>query len=243
MNADSLALRFASRTAGFDFAVERIFVSMVGNAPFNRDTIQDIARAEISFKDSEGKTQKDVAMNVTGHKSSQPLTHAQEQQGKTRETVVTISVPKGSERDAMRAITAVAKKHKLKAEKLSSMRNPQTQQGKPKGHGRSKSILLASDLAEAWQSKQGAVTVTDKHVDEVAKMTARNDHLGAYLQISKLIKDTVLIKGFEALDTLMGIFKTNAEFKKAEDKLYERLKYTMKQKLDSETYDKLYGAT
>lgn len=247
LSADTLAFRYASRTAGYDFGTERIFVSMVGNAPFNRDTIRDIEHAEISFKDSDGNKQRDIALKVSGHKSSQPLTHAQEQQGQTREVIVTITVPKGAAKDAMRAITAVAKKHKLKAERINSMRNPETQQGKAKGRGRSRGLLLASSvaLAEAWREREaGSKTVSDKDVVEVAKMTDRNDSLGAYHYIaSKVLKDKTLTDVFEAMQTLQRVLKDTSGFRGALQKMYERLKYVMKQKLDDESYQKLYGAT
>jgi len=165
--------------AGYSYAVEKMFVSFVGNAPFNRDTIRAIEYTPIKFHDDEGEQQENTAIDVTSHKSSGPLSHALEQKGKEREVIVTLSIPKGSSREAYKAIQGIGKKFKLKTEKLSRYRKPETQQGKPPSRGRKKPFpFRGSDMTDLHRAAiklayENPGEIREKLMPVLARVTQR----------------------------------------------------------------------
>ena len=108
--------------------VDRGYFSFVGNkTPFNKDTWDDIEHLPITFKDDDGQTHEDEqAIRFLGNKHSAPLTHGQEQAGMTRETIVYLAFPKGTDKSVLAALQKYGKSKGWRVERLSTHRDPQT---------------------------------------------------------------------------------------------------------------------
>ena len=86
-----------SRAAGYSYEVKEMSVLLQEGRrmaqPFNVGMIQDINKQRLDIT-AEG-VETSAALNVAGHQSSGPLTHAQEKAGMRREVRVDIQYPVG----------------------------------------------------------------------------------------------------------------------------------------------------
>ncbi len=95
---ERLSSHTASKTAGFSYALAPLTLSFVEKktgVPFNRDTMDRIMQTYLPVKSSDGEG--DAAPRIVGHRGSGSLTRLEEQEGKRRETIVDLTVPKGYE--------------------------------------------------------------------------------------------------------------------------------------------------
>jgi hypothetical protein len=158
------------KAAGFSFAERTAYFSFVGNkAPFNMDVIQEIHDLEIDFVDDEGEKHEDnTVVHVAGRpQSSPPLTHSQEMQGMTRETVVQVRFPEGSLKEVNQAMTNLGKRLKFEVTLLPKFREPQTIQGPAAKQPNKKPFpFRASDGSEAMLGEQWARLNSHHAVDD-----------------------------------------------------------------------------
>lgn len=93
------------------------------------------------------------------------------------------------------------------------------------------------DLSEAATDK------FDKEVKRISLMTDANNHIGAYIAGSKLIKDKKLENAFMAIATLQSIEGSlSSDLNRVRHSYYERMKKVAQKKLKPEEYKKFYGA-
>lgn len=133
---------FGYRSAGFSVELEDAWYAFVGNAAFNKDTIEAINRVnDIPFTDDEGTLHDEggSALKVMRNEYSGPLTYAQEKAGQVRETVVQVRFVKGMDKKKiLKALQDIGKKFKLKVEPMTGYKKPAT---------RGKKAAEMSDLA------------------------------------------------------------------------------------------------
>lgn len=162
--ADTIKVKTA-KTAGFSFAEEKAYFLFYGKGPFNRDVTEALHYEAFPFKDDEGKSHTDVAMKIDSHKSSGIVTRADEMQGLTAETLVSLSIPEGSEAGAFKAAQKVARKHNLEVEKSTAGYTPKhrkTERPKSKGKAfpfRASSYRSGDGMTLAQELRQLAVKV------------------------------------------------------------------------------------
>ena len=94
-------------------------------------------------------------------------------------------------------------------------------------------IKLKNILTEAKELPQ-------KEIDFIAKLTDRNNHNSARLQLSQLMRNRRLEKGYQAIATLANMFNQMNELMKAREKL-DKMLFTQAKKMYS-NYDDIYGA-
>lgn len=112
---------------GYSHAIEHGIIAIWGPKPYNIDVQNAILHnASFDFKDDEGKDRKGGNIDIKSHKNSSPLTYQQEKSGQIRETVMSITFPKGSKNAAIKAIKSALKPFNLNAEYLPEWREPQT---------------------------------------------------------------------------------------------------------------------
>ena len=94
-------------------------------------------------------------------------------------------------------------------------------------------IKLKNILTEAKELPQ-------KEIDFIAKLTDQNNHNAARLQLSQLMRNRNLEKGYRAIQTLANMFNQMNELKKAREKL-DKMLFTQAKRMYS-NYDDIYGA-
>ena len=94
-------------------------------------------------------------------------------------------------------------------------------------------IKLKNILTEAKELPQ-------KEIDFIAKLTDQNNHNSARLQLSQLMRNRRLEKGYRAIETLANKFNQMNELKKAREKL-DKILFKQAKRMYS-NYDDIYGA-
>ena len=94
-------------------------------------------------------------------------------------------------------------------------------------------IKLKNILTEAKELPQ-------KEIDFIAKLTDQNNHNSARLQLSQLMRNRRLEKGYRAIQTLANMFNQMNELKKAREKL-DKILFKQAKRMYS-NYDDIYGA-
>ena len=94
-------------------------------------------------------------------------------------------------------------------------------------------IKLQDILTEAKELPQ-------KEIDFIAKLTDQNNHNSARLQLSQLMRNRRLEKGYRAIETLANMFNQMNELKKAREKL-DKILFKQAKRMYS-NYDDIYGA-
>ena len=94
-------------------------------------------------------------------------------------------------------------------------------------------IKLKNILTEAKELPQ-------KEIDFIAKLTDQNNHNSARLQLSQLMRNRRLEKGYRAIETLANMFNQMNELKKAREKL-DKILFKQAKRMYS-NYDDIYGA-
>ena len=94
-------------------------------------------------------------------------------------------------------------------------------------------IKLQDILTEAKELPQ-------KEIDFIAKLTDQNNHNSARLQLSQLMRNRRLEKGYRAIETLANMFNQMNELMKAREKL-DKMLFTQAKRMYS-NYDDIYGA-
>lgn len=108
--------------AGWSYPVGDLYVSLIGNKPFNTDTIKKIHDLWLEVKSDDGEGS--AAPQITDHRSSGPLTYMQEKQGQKREVVLSLKVPNGHQPKYFKALKDALPDFKVT--KLDGLRQPQT---------------------------------------------------------------------------------------------------------------------
>ena len=94
-------------------------------------------------------------------------------------------------------------------------------------------IKLKNILTEAKELPQ-------KEIDFIAKLTDQNNHNAARLQLSQLMRNRRLEKGYQAISTLANMFNQMNELMKAREKL-DKMLFSQAKRMYS-NYDDIYGA-
>ena len=94
-------------------------------------------------------------------------------------------------------------------------------------------IKLKNILTEAKELPQ-------KEIDFIAKLTDQNNHNSARLQLSQLMRNRRLEKGYRAIETLANMFNQMNELMKAREKLDKMLFKQAERKYSN--FRDIYGA-
>lgn len=200
---------FGFRAAGFSVEMDNAWFAFVGNAPFNKDTIEAIRRInDIPFKDDEGVLHDEggVALRVMKNEYSGPLTYAQEKAGQVRENVVQVEFVKGMDKKkVLQALQEVGKKFKLKVETMTGYKKPQTR-GKKAAEMSDLSFLATLDMELTASALPGAGIDRDAAaIEEIAKL-AKLDHTA-----NRMVAQTILdqMGGQRRLQVMLGVTMFN----------------------------------
>lgn len=136
--------------AGHSFKIDRMEVMIWGKQPFNVDVMDELRKQYFDFKDDEGGEHDDGTLDLKSHVSAKGgLTYQQEKQGLVRETYLSFAIPDGAKDAAFKAVESALKKFKMKAELLSSMREPKVRKANTvKGSEAMNKKLVASELVK-----------------------------------------------------------------------------------------------
>jgi hypothetical protein len=161
--------RFArglSHTAGWSYPVGQLFVAVWGKQPFNRDVMDAIYKTPVTFKDDDGETHTDnTVVRISDHRTGRSLNRIQEKKGFEQETVLVLSIPKGSEKSVEAGLKKVLRPFQLKMEMLPRHRSPGVRQ-KDKLVTKTGSVRTAKGLPkpdssritdEMWEQMKNAV--------------------------------------------------------------------------------------
>ena len=197
---------FGFRAAGFSVEMDNAWFAFVGNAPFNKDTIEAIRRVnDIPFKDDEGTLHDEggVALRVMKNEYSGPLTYAQEKAGQVRENVVQVEFVKGMDKKkVLQALQEIGKKFKLKVEPMTGYKKPQTRGKKGSKEMSDLSFLATLDMELTASALPGAGIDKDAAaIEEIAKL-AKLDHTA-----NRMVAQTILdqMGGSRRLQVMLGV--------------------------------------
>jgi len=115
-----------SKVGGFGYTPEVIqvlFVPARKPVPFNIDTIEAINKIWVPTRGDDGREHL-VDLRVQDQRSGPIVPRIQEEQGLRRETLVWVSVPKTSVREAFKALQDVGRDFGFKVERATSSTKP-----------------------------------------------------------------------------------------------------------------------
>jgi hypothetical protein len=118
-------------------------------------------------------------------------------------------------------------------------------QSAEKAHGKYLAELKKKGGASRAEGTTRAAAIkVDKHtVSQIAKMTDRNDHQGALLEVAKLTKDKKLQSAVQAVQALHHYYgHMPAHLKSIKNELYDRVMAVAKSKMDEESFKAVHSA-
>ena len=192
-----------------------------GQGTYNEidDIVKDIRKGKMYFEALDGKDKETIKPII---KQLQKSVKAHGKQAKQLQKDIKDEVEEGFKNDAERQ-AAVASLYSKLGLKGASKRSREKDKGKKKEE---------VEVTEA---------VSDAYVKQIARMTDRNDHFGARVELARMMKDKELMKMYDSLEKMHSMNLGGNDALTLRSKLDKNLKFRLTQKFKTDA-DRLMNA-